>query len=128
MPDHPTLSIAVVDDDLAVLNSFRFMLEIAGFQVSTFASAVAFLESDLTRPRCLILDHHMPVMTGLELAAKLRGDGIGLPILLVTAAPSPGIRARAAELGIEQVIEKPPSEDELIRFVSIAGPPGSTTL
>ena len=114
--DRP-IRIAVVDDDLAVLDSFRFVLELAGFQVATFPSAGAFLDSDLSRTRCLIIDHHMPLMTGLELAAQLRADGIGLPILLVTAAPSPAIVARAAELGIVRVLAKPPAESDLLTFV-----------
>jgi CheY-like chemotaxis protein len=52
---------------------------------------------------CLILDHHIPNMTGLELARRLRADGAVVPILLITGSPSPTI---AAELGIE-VLDKP---------------------
>lgn len=110
--------IALVDDDAAVRDSMRFLLEIAGHSIQDYASAGEFLDRcDLKRLAGLILDHHMPAMTGLELAAHLRQQGHQFPILLITGSPSPAIVARAAELGIERVLEKPPSEDELIGFV-----------
>ena len=59
----------------------------------------------------------MPEMTGLELAERLRTDGAGIPILLITGSPSPAIVARAAELGI-RVLEKPPTEEDLLDFVN----------
>jgi FixJ family two-component response regulator len=121
MVDDRSREIAVVDDDTAVLESFRFMLELAGFRVATYPSGVTFLASDVTRPRCLILDQHMPLMTGLELTAKLRASGLGVPIMLITSSPSPAIIAKATALGIEQVLEKPPTEDDLIRFVAARG-------
>jgi two-component system, LuxR family, response regulator FixJ len=109
-------SVAVVDDDPAVLDSLKFLLEVAGHTVSTYASAVAFLEDHEARPACLILDQHMPQMTGLELAAKLGSDGGSFPILLFSAQLSPTVMERAA-LGIEKVLAKPPAEDELFSFV-----------
>ena len=60
----------------------------------------------------------MPNMTGLELAEKLRADGAVIPILLITGSPSPAIVARAAELDIWRVLEKPPSDDDLINFIN----------
>jgi len=111
-------AVAVVDDDIAVLDALKFLLEIAGHTVVTYSSAAAFLEDRKGRPACLILDQHMPHMTGLELAAQLRGDGADIPILLVTAQPSPAVIARAAELGIERVLSKPPTEDDLLSFIN----------
>jgi len=108
--------VAIVDDDPAVVDSFKFLLELAGCTVDTYASAVEFLEDCAAHPACLVLDQHMPGMTGLELATQLRASGIAVPILLVTGAPSPAILARASELGI-QVLEKPPIEGDLLNFV-----------
>jgi FixJ family two-component response regulator len=112
--------VAIVDDDHAVRESFRFLLEVIGHPVETFASAAEFLTAEIRHLACLILDHHMPDMTGLQLAEKLRADGSVLPILLITGSPSPAIVARAAELGIVQVLEKPPEEDDLIDFINAA--------
>ncbi len=111
-------AVAIVDDDAAVLASFRFMLELAGFQVVTYLSAEEFLQRNANSPRCLILDQHMPKMTGLELVARLRADGIAVPAMLITSSPSPAMVARAAQIGVERVMAKPPTEDELISFVA----------
>jgi len=109
---------AIVDDDAAVLDSLRFLLEVAGHSVATYGSAAAFLADGAARPACLILDHHMPQMTGLELAARLRAEGARTRVMLITGSSSPALRARAAELGIAKVLEKPPAEQELLDFVA----------
>jgi len=113
-----TGNIAVVDDDFAVLESYQFMLELAGFRVAAFTSALSYLDASDLAPSCMILDQHMPLMTGLELAEALKDRALDIPIMLVTAAPTPAIRERAAELGITKVLEKPPNEDELLEFVA----------
>jgi two-component system response regulator FixJ len=118
MTDHPRGVVALVDDDPAVLDSLKFLLEVVGYPVAVYASAEAFF-ADLARgPACLIIDQHMPRMTGLELAQKLRDDGDDVPILLITGSPSPAIVARAARLGIVNVLEKPPEEADLLAFVN----------
>jgi len=89
MTHDPRPDVAVVDDDVAVLDSFKFMLEMAGFVVATYPSAIAYLQHQGMDPRCLILDQHMPEMTGLELTTRLRADGVTIPVLLVTSASSP---------------------------------------
>jgi two-component system, LuxR family, response regulator FixJ len=113
---HPRV-VGIVDDDPAVLDSLKFLLEVVGYQVATFASATAFVRDGATHPACLIIDQHMPGMTGLELAQKLRDDGAAIPTLLITGSPSPAIVARAAQLGIVKVLEKPPEEADLLNFV-----------
>ena len=111
---------AIIDDDAAVLDSLRFLLEVAGYHVATYPSALDFLADRGSRPPCLILDHHMPHMTGLELVARLRGEGEGMRIMLITGSSTPAIVSRAAALGVAKVIEKPPVEDELIAFVALS--------
>jgi FixJ family two-component response regulator len=111
--------IAVVDDDQAVCDSFRFLLEVMGYSAETFLSPHAFLAADHQGIARLILDHHMPQMTGLELAEKLLANDLSLPILLITGSPSPYIVARAGALGI-RVLEKPPSEEDLLDFINQA--------
>jgi FixJ family two-component response regulator len=110
--------VVIVDDDEAVLDSFRFMLEAAGLEVATYRSAVTYLDRGAASPCCLILDQNMPCMTGLELAERLRADGIDVRIMLMTAMLSPVIEARAAALGVERVLQKPPPEDDVMRFVA----------
>ena len=80
---HPI--IAVVDDDAAVRNSLKFSLEIEGFAVRTYASGEELLGSrGLSDCQCLIVDQDMPRMTGLELVAALREQGVKVPALLIS--------------------------------------------
>ena len=110
--------IAVVDDDEAVRDSLSFLLTVTGHKVAAYGSAAEFLEQcDLSNVAGLILDHHMPQQTGLDLLASLRRDGRMLPVLLVTGSPSPDVVARAGALGVEQVLEKPVSDQGLMAFV-----------
>ncbi len=118
MADNRDGLVALVDDDPAVLDSLKFLLEVIGCRVATYASALAFLSCRSKEAACMIVDQHMPGMTGLELAQKLRDEGTSLPLLLITGSPSPAIVARAAMLGVEGVLEKPPDEDDLLKFVN----------
>ena len=114
-------TIGIVDDDQAVRDSLRFLLEVVGHPVETFASAAEFLSAERRDLACLILDHHMPHMSGLQLAEKLHADRSTIPILLITGSPSPAIVARAAQLDIS-VLEKPPDEDGVLDFINAAQP------
>jgi two-component system, LuxR family, response regulator FixJ len=108
--------VAVVDDDIAVLESLRFLLETAGYTVAAYHSATAFLDDRSSQPACLIVDQHMPLMTGLELVAHLQREEVGVPALLITGAPSGAIAARADQLGVA-MLEKPPAESDVLAFI-----------
>ncbi len=110
-------SVAIVDDDEAVRDAFRSLLEAAGHVVESFASAPEFLRSELHHFGCLISDYQMKPVSGLDMIAHLRTAGVNIPALLVTAFPSPSIVARAALLGVRQVLKKPANADELLDFV-----------
>jgi two-component system, LuxR family, response regulator FixJ len=63
--------LLVLDDDFAVRESLKFLLEIEGFDVRTFASPDELLnENSLADFGCLIVDYHMPAMNGLDVVAK----------------------------------------------------------
>jgi two-component system, LuxR family, response regulator FixJ len=99
--------ILVVDDDSAVRNSLKFMIEVEGFEVNAYSSAQGLLNEDsLPADSCLVTDYHMPDMTGLELVAQLRDRQISIPAILITANPTEILRNRAAAAGIS-IIDKP---------------------
>ena len=91
MAGNESTTVAVIDDDDAVRDSMRFLLEVEGYCVETFASAAEFLKAEVGGFACLLLDHHMPQMTGLDLAERLRAGGVAVPIMLMTGSPSPAI-------------------------------------
>ena len=123
MPEGTEGIVAIVDDDDAVRDSLQFLLEIAGFQVAAYSSAQQFLNdakpADL---RCLVVDQHMPDITGLQLVTQVRAQGTRLPIALITGSPSLDLVRRARELGITTVLEKPLTDDILLDFVAGARP------
>ena len=110
----------VVDDDSAVRNSLKFVLEVEGFQVHVFSSAEELLnEGSLPDASCLVVDYQMPGMNGLELVAQLRGRDILIPAILITPAPSENLRDRAAAAGIP-IVEKPLLGSRLLDSIRIA--------
>ena len=113
-------TVAIVDDDEAVRHSLRLWLEVLGHKVETFGSAAEFLKAKIERLLCLVVDHHMPGMTGLDLAERLRTEGNTVPIILTTGLPSRAIYARAAEIGVDEVLEKPLDETLLLAFIDTA--------
>ena len=89
--------VAVVDDDDAVRDSLRFLLEIAGYSVASYGSAAQFLhEAPIGELVCLVVDQHMPDQTGLQLVARLRAQGVTLPVALITGSPSADLRPAGA--------------------------------
>ncbi len=111
--------VAVVDDDDAVRDSIRFLLEMAGYTVLAYDSPLRMLDNEWRTLDCLVVDHHMPGVTGLELLAQLRSEGARLPVVLITGSISPDLERRATELGA-RVMVKPLVEDDLLAFVAEA--------
>jgi CheY-like chemotaxis protein len=109
--------IAIVDDDDGVRESLRFLLEAAGYTVEAFAAAADFLNADHQNIACLLLDHQMPAMTGLELVKHLKLAEAAMPIVLMTGALSSAIAAQAVALGIVRVLEKPMDGDDVLDLV-----------
>ena len=113
------MRVALVDDDDAMRESLTFLVETIGYQVSSYASAREFFDGcDIARIAGLLLDQHLIEETGIELAARLRADGLQIPILLMTAAPSPAIALKAAELRIDSVLTNPFSEADILHFLT----------
>lgn len=111
----PALVIYVVDDDTDVLGSLRFLLETDGFDVRTFRSAAALLNSSAAdNADCFVIDYKMPAMSGIDLANRLRNRHAGTPIILITGYPDESIREKAAAAGIRHVLLKPHLEESLV--------------
>ena len=106
--------IAIVDDDAAVCDSTRFLLETYDFDVHTYQSSTDFLR-DNSVIGCLIVDYHMPELNGLELVTELRKRGRAIPmIIMITAAIDPSVERSAAELGIRHILKKPLANQVLL--------------
>lgn len=105
--------VYVIEDDGAVRESTGLLLEVLGFAVRAFASAEDFLAAgDGGEAACLILDFHLPGMSGLDLLETLRRKGISTPAILVSA-DGRGLAKRAAQAGAVAILHKPLAADAL---------------
>ena len=112
-PAKPT--VYVVDDDFGVLSSLRFLLETDGFDVEAFRSGSALLNVAASKGAdCFVIDYKMPVMSGIDLANRLRNGHVCAPIILITGDPDKSIQEKAAAAGIHHVLLKPLLEENLI--------------
>ena len=116
MKTDPTVN--VVDDDGAVRNSLKWLIESTGVDVATFASAKEFLNGyDPDRPGCLILDVRLPGQSGLDLQKQLAAQGVSLPVIIITGHGDVPIAVRAMRTGALDFIEKPFDDQVLLHRV-----------
>jgi FixJ family two-component response regulator len=113
--------ISIVDDDESVREAVGGFLRALGFDTEAFASAEDFLGSGRVGVTvCVITDVHMPAMSGLELQARVAGDGHGVPFIFITAFPNEQTRARALKGGAVCFLNKPFTEAELVAGIGSA--------
>jgi FixJ family two-component response regulator len=113
--------IAIIDDDEAMQDSLRDLMEAAGLAARCFESAEEFLESDLhNRAACLIVDIRMPKMSGLQLQARLKEEGRNIPIIFITAHGDARMRIRAMREGAVEFLAKPFDHHLLLKRVRAA--------
>jgi FixJ family two-component response regulator len=111
--------VSVVDDNESVRESLPDLLQDAGFDVQTFASAEAFLESEyVDKTMCLVLDVGLPGMSGPDLQLELTRRGLRIPIVFITAQGDKSLRPRLISRGATACLFKPFSDTVLIDAVS----------
>ncbi|HEX5578875.1 MAG TPA: response regulator [Candidatus Limnocylindria bacterium] len=118
--------VLVVDDDAAIRNAVRDLLESAGIAVETATDGADALEKvSRHRPRLVLLDMRMPVLDGWAFASALRERGVSLPVVVMTAAADAS--RWADEIGAIGVVAKPFGVAELVSAVRrfSAGPSAS---
>ena len=77
--------VFVVDDDISVRESLELLIEFAGWQPETFASATEFLARPRTvTPNCLVLEVSLPDLNGIELQKLIASERTDMPIIFIT--------------------------------------------
>jgi two-component system response regulator FixJ len=113
--------VAVIDDDEAVLDSLRMLLEAEGFEVETFERACTFLErSEAGLPGCLVTDVRMPDMDGLELLRALAARTPLPPVIVITGHGDVPLAVQAMKLGARDFLEKPFDPRSLLASIRTA--------
>ncbi len=113
--------VAVVDDDEAARTSMVRLLDVSGYAAEAFEHGQALLD-DLHPARfsCLLLDLQMPALSGLDVQRLLKGRGLPLPIIFVTAFGTVPSTVRAMQDGALDFLEKPADPSALLAAVARA--------
>ena len=107
--------IAVIDDDLRVLESLVNLLASFGYKAESYKSAEQFLGSGtLSRTCCIVTDVEMRQMTGLGLLRHLKNSNYTVPVIIITGKPSARSEAFYLERGAAGFFRKPVDGDALV--------------
>ena len=112
-------TVYIVDDDEAVRDSLRWLLEANTYRVKAFASAEAFLaEYREDQPGVLIVDVRMPGMSGLQLQEELIARKSPMPVVFITGHGDVPMAVDTMKKGAVDFLEKPFNETDLRDIVS----------
>ena len=111
-------AIVIIDDDRAVGDAMRAVIEEAGLKAEAYETAEAFLRSGAQgRAACLLIDAHLPGMSGLDLLRRLRDDGTLTPAIMITGSSDVPMAVAAMKTGASDFIEKPVGRGDLLASV-----------
>jgi FixJ family two-component response regulator len=114
MPDSKQ-TIAIVEDDSSFNRALARLLQASGFATQTFLSAEDFLASaEPDSHACLILDIHLPGISGVELCDRLSGDDGRPPVIFITAEDAEAVRQDASRISGNICLRKPLIAGELL--------------
>jgi FixJ family two-component response regulator len=126
---HATPIVFVVDDDVSVRTSLELLIDSAGWQPETFASAEEFLHRPrVVAPSCLVLDVSLPDVDGLELQKRLAPDRSDMPIIFISGYGDVPTTVRAMKAGAVEFLTKPLAGDVLVGAIHDAIERSRTTL
>lgn len=114
-------TVFIVDDEEAVRDSIAMLMRSVGLRTRLYGDAAAFLQAYANdQPGCLVLDVRMPRMSGLELQQELSRRGWTLPVIFITGHGDVPMAVEAMRAGALDFLQKPFSDDDLIRRVQKA--------
>ena len=110
--------VFVVDDDISVRESLESLIQFAGWQPETFASAGEFLARPRpTMPSCLVLDVSLPDLNGLELQKLVASERIDMPIIFITGHGDVPMTVQAMKGGAVEFLTKPFDDEVLLSAI-----------
>ena len=110
--------VFVVDDDVSVRESLELLIQFAGWQPETFASAEEFLSRPrVLTPNCLVLDISLPDLNGLELQKLIATDRPDMPIIFITGHGDVPMSVQAMKAGAVEFLTKPFDDDVLLTAI-----------
>lgn len=114
-------TVYVVDDDPSMRKALGRLCHSAGLEVKTFGSAREFLDQEAPRgPACLVLDVHLPGLSGLDLQTELAARKLNTPIIFITGQGDIPTTVRAMRAGAVDFLTKPFQNRDLLAVVHAA--------
>jgi FixJ family two-component response regulator len=111
--------IAIVDDDAALRRACGKLLRSVGYEIAEYSSGPGFVAALTERkPLCVVLDLHMPELSGFEVQEVLARDSYDIPVIIVTADYTAENTARAKRLGAVACLSKPVDADRLLAAIA----------
>ena len=114
------MRVALIDDNLDVLDSLKLYLERQGIAVTCFASADAFVAGKDKGFDGVVADVRMPGLSGLDLVRRFAAQGRATPVILITGHGDIDMAVAAIKLGAFDFIEKPFDESRLLEAIRSA--------
>jgi FixJ family two-component response regulator len=113
--------VAIVDDEEGIRKALSRLLRASGLEAESYANGQEFLDAAAEhRPDCVVLDLHMPGMSGLQVLRKLKAAGQRLSIVVITAHDEPETRERCIDAGACAYLRKPLEDRLLLNAISAA--------
>jgi two-component system, LuxR family, response regulator FixJ len=110
--------VHVVDDEDAVRRSMDFLLRTAGYQVERWSDGETFLKNAGRAARaCVVLDLHLPGLSGLQVQDRMARDGLNLPVIMLTGHGDIDLAVRAMKAGAMDFLVKPCERDKLLQSI-----------
>jgi two-component system OmpR family response regulator len=114
-PTTEPLRVLVVDDEPSIVDAVATALRYEGFEVAEASTGRAGLSAAQSEtPDLVVLDVMLPDIDGFEIARRLRADGIGTPILFLTARDSLDDKVEGFSAGADDYVTKPFSLAEIV--------------
>jgi DNA-binding NtrC family response regulator len=113
--------VFIVDDDRHTRESLSNLIRSAGLSAQTFSSAQEFLAAERPNgPGCLVLDVHLPGLSGLDLQQELAKAGVKIPIIFITGYGDIPTSVRAIKAGALEFLTKPVNREDLLHAIQQA--------
>lgn len=113
--------IHIIDDDAALRQALSRLLTASGYRTVVYESGTAFLErAPGNDAGCILLDVHMPGLTGLQLQEHLVRNASILPIVFLSGNGDIAMSVRAIKAGAEDFLSKPIAKEDLIEAIGRA--------
>lgn len=119
--DEPRVRILIIDDEPAIGDALRLVLEAAGYEVLVVEKGLEGVRMAAIRNfRAAIIDLFLPDISGLQVIRTIRADQPGMPIILITGEGTPQAFSEARKLGVVGILAKPFGPKAIVEMIGNA--------